>query len=146
MSTIPQSLDPAIVDHFEDPYHQGDCEAATHQAEGRNTLCGDAVCIQLRVDLESGVIVEAWFDGEGCVVSQAAASMLVERVEQMNHADVHAFDARSMLELLGPTIAPSQQKCGLLPWRVLQLALGTPTPEFDDAAPTFGGPHLGEEN
>ncbi|QDV70247.1 NifU-like protein [Rosistilla carotiformis] len=145
MSNSYGAIDQTLIDHFEDPYHRGDCEAATHVAEGENSLCGDTMQVQLRISPSDGQIEEAWFDGDGCVVSQAAASMLMETIEGMTPDAIRDFDTRAMLEQVGPSIAVSQQKCALLAWRVLQLALQSPLDEFGDG-PTFGGPHLGEEN
>ncbi|MEM9589375.1 MAG: iron-sulfur cluster assembly scaffold protein, partial [Planctomycetota bacterium] len=69
-----------VLDHYRDPYHWGRCESPTHVGEGRLPLCGAMIQITLRVENE--IIEEAWFDQRGgCVVSQAAASALVERIE-----------------------------------------------------------------
>ncbi|MEZ6092586.1 MAG: iron-sulfur cluster assembly scaffold protein [Pirellulaceae bacterium] len=141
-----QQLDQHLMDHFEDPYHRGVCELATHEASGRNPLCHDVLQITLRLDSDDGSIEEAWFSGEGCVVCEAAASMLMEKVEGMDRSAWEALDARGMLAMLGPSVPVDQQKCGLLPWRVLQMAINNPLSEFDEDGPTFGGPHLGEEN
>lgn len=145
MSKPDGPIDQTLIDHFEDPYHCGPCEQATHAAEGENTLCGDRLTIQLQIDPTDGSVRQAWFDGEGCMVSQAAASMLMEIIEEMTPAALQHFDTQAMLERLGSSIAVDQQKCGLLAWRVLQMALQTPIDDQHDG-PTFGGPHLGEEN
>ncbi|MEZ6086714.1 MAG: iron-sulfur cluster assembly scaffold protein [Pirellulaceae bacterium] len=81
-----QQLDQHLMDHFEDPYHRGVCELATHEASGRNPLCHDVLQITLRLDSDDGSIEEAWFSGEGCVVCEAAASMLMEKVEGMDRS------------------------------------------------------------
>ena len=69
-----------ILDHYEDPYHRGSCDGATHENEDDNPLCGDVIRVQLQIDDERRVRA-AWFDGDGCCISQASASMLMEKIE-----------------------------------------------------------------
>jgi nitrogen fixation NifU-like protein len=138
-----------VLDHYEDPYHRGDCEHATHAEEGNNPLCGDKVRIELEID-DEGKIQQAWFEGEGCVISQASTSMLMERIEGFSLDALKAFSAEEMLELFGPKLTPNRQKCCLLSWRVVQAAVHAPVDgeedEDGDAGTThFGGPSLGEE-
>ena len=138
-----------VLDHYEDPYHQGHCEHATHAHEDDNPLCGDVVHVELEID-EQGRISDAWFAGEGCVISQASASMLMEAVEGKTVDEVKNFSAEQMLELFGARLTPNRQKCCLLSWRVIQTALHSPISEDSDgesdAGPSFRGPHLGEES
>jgi nitrogen fixation protein NifU and related proteins len=131
-----------ILDHFEDPYHRGSCEHATHAHEDDNPLCGDVVHVELRIGPE-GKVQEAWFDGEGCCISQASASMLMERIEGKSVEEVKKFGAPEMLRLFGARLTPNRQKCCLLPWRVVQTALHSPV--GDNGGGTFAGPDLGEE-
>ena len=115
-----------ILLHYEDPFHQGNCPTATHSTFRDSPLCGDWVRIDLVVTPE-GVIDSAWFDGEGCVISQAAASILVERVAGMTIEAARQWPARSLLELFGPGLSPDRQKCCLLAWRTLHAAIDCPT-------------------
>ena len=62
MSSDLDAVDQQIADHYQDPYHFGSCEGATHQAEGKGALCGSRVAIDLRIDDESETLVEAWFE------------------------------------------------------------------------------------
>lgn len=114
-----------IMDHFEDPYHRGHCPQPTHAHEGDNPLCGDNVHIELRVNPQ-GIVEEAWFDGEGCCISQAAASMLTEHVEGRSVEEIKKFTASDMLTLFGAKLTPNRQKCCLLSWRVAQGAIFSP--------------------
>ncbi|MBX7164892.1 MAG: iron-sulfur cluster assembly scaffold protein [Pirellulales bacterium] len=111
-----------VLDHYEDPYHRGKCPGVTHAHEDDNPLCGDVVRIELRVSPE-GRIAEAWFDGDGCCISQASASMLVEKLEGKSLDEVRKFSAQDMLELFGARLTPNRQKCCLLSWRVMQAAV-----------------------
>ncbi|MEM9366053.1 MAG: iron-sulfur cluster assembly scaffold protein [Planctomycetota bacterium] len=138
-----------VLDHYEDPYHRGLLRDATHAHEGSNPLCGDKIHIDLKLS-PNGEVVEAWFEGEGCVISQASASMMVEEIEGKSLEEVKAFTAEQMLDLFGPKLAPNRQKCCLLPWKVLLTALHSPIDEEDedeaDEGARFGGPSLGEES
>lgn len=111
-----------VMDHYEDPYHRGHCSSCTHAHEDRNPLCGDRIHLELEVSPE-GKIAQAWFDGEGCCISQASASMLCEAVEGKSLDEAKAFSAKDMLELFGARLTPNRQKCCLLSWRVLQQAM-----------------------
>ena len=135
-----------VLDHYEDPYHRGACPHATHEHEDDNPLCGDVVRIELQIDAD-GKIREAWFDGDGCCVSQASASMLLEAMDGKSVEDVKSFTAEQMLELFGARLTPNRQKCCLLPWRVLQTAIFSSREDSADApSPSSpGGPNLGEE-
>jgi nitrogen fixation NifU-like protein len=75
---------------------------------------------------DEGTMQEVYFDGEGCCISQAAASMLVERFDGKSVDDLKKFTAQDMLELFGVKLTPNRQKCCLLPWRVLQSAIYSP--------------------
>lgn len=115
-----------ILDHYEDPYHRGKCEHCTHCHEDNNPLCGDRVRMELEIN-DHGQLRQVYFDGDGCCISQAAASMLVERFDGRSVEEVRQFGADEMLELFGVKLTPNRQKCCLLPWRVLQAAIYSPT-------------------
>ncbi|WP_372723384.1 Fe-S cluster assembly sulfur transfer protein SufU [Novipirellula sp.] len=136
-----------VLDHYEDPYHRGLLEHATHSDEGNNPLCGDVIHIDLKLT-DDGKVQEAWFDGDGCVISQASASMLVEQMEGKTLEELKNFSADEMLALFGPKLTPNRQKCCLLSWRVLQSAVHSPVDADtdDNEGPHFGGPSLSEES
>ncbi len=114
-----------ILDHYEDPYHRGHCEHATHAHEDDNPLCGDVIRVELEID-DQGRVKSAWFDGDGCCISQAAASMLMEQIEGKTLEELKQFRAQDMLELFGVRLTPNRQKCCLLSWRVLLSAMHSP--------------------
>jgi len=136
-----------VLDHYEDPYHRGPFGEATHAHEANNPLCGDAIHIDLKLSAD-GKVTEAWFDGEGCVISQASASMLIEVIEGKTLDELQEFSAEDMLALFGPKLTPNRQKCCLLSWRVLQSAVHSPIDPNDDdqEGPSFSGPSLSEES
>ena len=114
-----------VLDHYEDPYHRGHCPHPTHAHEDDNPLCGDVVRIELQIDSE-GRICDVWFDGDGCCVSQASASMLLEAMDGKTVDEVKSFTPEQMLQLFRGRLTPNRQKCCLLPWRVLQSAIYSP--------------------
>ena len=114
-----------ILDHYEDPFHRGHLPTATHAHEDKNPLCGDVVRIELQLG-DDGKIRDAYFSGQGCVISQASASMLLEKMQGKTVEDAKKFTANDMLALYGPRLTPNRQKCCLLSWKVLQSAVHSP--------------------
>lgn len=141
-----QNQQQRIQDHYEDPYHRGRCERTTHFAEARNAACphgsGDVVAIELRVVDDE--IEEVWFDGEGCELSQAIASMLAEFAETKKTRDVAQLDLPTAMQLLQLKISKPEQHCCQASLSALQQALKIPYDE-DVHGPTFSGPDLGDE-
>ena len=81
--------------------------------------------IELALD-DDGKIKNVYFSGDGCVISQASASMLIEEMYGKTVDDVKQFTAEEMLNLYGPRLTPNRQKCCLLSWKVLQSAVHSP--------------------
>ena len=125
MATEEEIYQDHILDHYEDPFHRGHLEGCTHAHEDKNPLCGDVVRIELAID-PGGKIENLYFEGEGCVISQASASMLLEEMFGKNVEELKEFSAEDMLKLYGPRLTPNRQKCCLLSWRVLQEAVHSP--------------------
>ena len=111
-----------ILDHYENPYHRGALEEPTLEYRDLNPLCGDEVRVQGRVD-ENGCLVEAYFDGEGCVISLAAASMLMEEVEGKTLDEIKTMDRQDMLDLLGIPLTTMRVKCAMLALRTLEKSI-----------------------
>lgn len=125
-----------ILDHARRPRHFGRPEQYTHEAEGVNPLCGDKLHLYFRV--EDGEVQDAAFEGSGCAISMASASLLTETVAGQSEAD--ALDAadgiQAMLRgedagaglgkleaLAGVRDFPSRVKCASLAWHALRAAL-----------------------
>ena len=72
------------------------------------------------MNVEDGKIVEAVFDGRGCAISQATASMLMEEIQGMSLEEVRALDKQYILDLLGIEIGPVRLKCALLSLKALK--------------------------
>jgi nitrogen fixation protein NifU and related proteins len=109
-----------ILDHYRHPRNFGDLARADAQAEDLNPLCGDQIRIQLKVD--DGVVSDVRFSGKGCAISQAAASMLTERVKGMRLTEIARLTKDAVLEDVGIGISPTRMKCAMLGLRVLKSA------------------------
>jgi len=111
-----------ILDHYENPHQRGTMQDPTLAFRDLNPLCGDEVCVQARLD-EHGRLAEVCFDGKGCVISLAAASMLMEEIEGKTLDDVKKMDRQSMLDLLGIPLTTMRVKCAMLALRTLEKAI-----------------------
>ena len=121
-----------LMDHYRNPRQHGRIDTPTVSHEDLNPLCGDMIHIDLAIS--DGVIVDARFDGHGCAVSQASASMLLEEIVGKPVAEVAAFGRDDLLELLGVTLSPARLKCALLSLGVLRAGLhnaGVTVPTLD---------------
>ena len=118
---LDELYDDHILDHYESPYHKGPLAGACCTHSDRNPICGDQVTLQLRLDGEK--VAECFFDGKGCAISQAAASILCEAVEGKTLEELRHFQAKDMLGLLKVPLTASRQKCGLLAFKVLKTLL-----------------------
>lgn len=118
---LSEIYDDHILDHFESPYHKGHlpCPSCAHSE--RNPICGDQLTLELQI--ADGRVKEAFFDGKGCAISQAAASILCENIEGRTVDDLRKMAAKEMLDLLQVPLTPSRQKCGLLGFKVLKTML-----------------------
>jgi nitrogen fixation protein NifU and related proteins len=121
-----------ILDHYKNPHNHGVLDPADAQAEGQNPLCGDEITVSVRLG-DDDVIEEVGFDGRGCAISQAAASMLSDLVKGRTAKDVAEMPKEVLLDELGIPLTPVRLKCAILGLGVLKLALhkarGTPLPE-----------------
>jgi nitrogen fixation NifU-like protein len=108
-----------ILDHYRNPRNKGRLEHPTHTHEENNPLCGDVIRIDLHVN-EDNVIDQVRFDGHGCAISQASASMLTEMVQGKTLDEAKALSKEDILEALGIKIGPVRLKCALLSLKVLK--------------------------
>ncbi len=130
-----------ILDHARKPRHFGKLDGATHFAEGINPLCGDKLKLYLRLD-DAGRICDAMFEGSGCAISVASASLLTDSVlglhendalEKVGHVTTRltgsAGDSGARLDLgklralEGVREFPMRVKCATLAWHALHSAI-----------------------
>ena len=111
-----------ILDHYENPRHRGTLADASATAQGVNPGCGDVVTIYLKTD-GAGRISALTFEGEGCTISQAGASIVAEMLSGKTLADVEATSPDVILDLLGREIAGTRLKCAVLGLNTLKEAV-----------------------
>ena len=130
-----------ILDHSRHPRHFGPLDRATHKAEGYNPLCGDRVTVMLALDGE-GRVADIKFEGKGCAISQASASMMTEMLagrtlpeaEKLMRGFLHlvkgeeagdlSADDREQLDVMaGISEFPMRVKCATLAWHTFKNAL-----------------------
>ena len=87
-------------------------------------MCGDHVHVELLVD-EHERVKEAWFDGHGCAIGQASASILMKEIEGKSLEELRNLSAKQVLDLIGVRLTASRQKCGLLCFKVLKTMIYT---------------------
>ena len=128
-----------LLEHNRRPRNFRTLEDATHRADGFNPLCGDEISLQLRVDEET--VGDVGFQGHGCAISRASASLLTQAVKGASTSNAMAmfdefhrmltepdaeldYDLLGDLEMLAGVIAyPTRIKCAILAWHTLKAAM-----------------------
>mgnify|MGYP001617160115 CR=1 FL=1 len=112
---------PHILAHARNPQYRGVVLDATHRADEANPACGDRCRITSKV--ENDAIIEARFDGDGCALSTAATSILLEEMTGKPVADVTKMTDETFLALLGVDVTSGRLDCALFGLRTLRRAL-----------------------
>ncbi|HEV2105582.1 MAG TPA: SUF system NifU family Fe-S cluster assembly protein [Candidatus Eisenbacteria bacterium] len=108
-----------ILDHYRRPRCHGTLDPADVTAEDANPLCGDRLRMDFRI--RDGRIAEVRFSGSGCSISQAAASMLCERIEGATLEEARAIGRDDVLDMLGlHDLGPVRSKCAMLALKTLK--------------------------
>jgi nitrogen fixation NifU-like protein len=133
-----------ILDHNKKPRNWGALVQPTHRAEGLNPLCGDHIWLSLRMDADR--VAEIAFEGQGCAICKASASMMTTNVKGKSVEEVETLvsefrdmatgklDTASQPHRLGRLSVfagvkdlPARVKCAVLPWHTLHAALHSET-------------------
>jgi nitrogen fixation NifU-like protein len=110
-----------ILEEYKHPKNKGRLEHATCSCEKKNPSCGDEITVDLQI--EEGKIVAVGFDGIGCAISQASASLFTEHIKGLTVAEVEQMDEQEILDLLGIDLNPMRMKCAVLVMRAVSCAL-----------------------
>ena len=138
MSDLMDLYQEVILDHTRRPRNFGSLEHATHRAEGHNPLCGDQVAVSLRLD--GDVVREIRFEGKGCAISTASASMMTELLKGREAGLLQTVfgqfqdlvtgrlieppeDLGKLLAFAGVAAFPVRVKCATLAWHTVKAAL-----------------------
>jgi NifU-like protein involved in Fe-S cluster formation len=141
MDELPELL----CSHYEDAYHRGRCERATHGAQSHDPETRHFILMQLRV-CDAGIIEEAWFDSQGCIYCEAPASILALHCESKSIDEFMQFELVTYLELTQLDQVSMPSSCHKLAWIAFHNALRSTNTEYEDVHLNFGGPSLGEES
>ena len=109
-----------ILDHYKRPRNYGDLPDPTYSHTGENPVCGDEITMDVQLDADEEVIENVAFRGEGCAISQAAASLLTEELPGMTVEELEALDRDDVVSLLGVEVSPMRIKCAVLAEKVAQ--------------------------
>ena len=111
-----------LLQHYDTPRHHGAIPGADVILTGGNPRCGDVITIYLNVDGEDRV-EQIQFEGEGCTISQASASILLERVQGKTLAEIEAIDYNDLVGELGRDIVLTRVRCATLSLSTLKSAI-----------------------
>ena len=140
-----------ILDHGRHPRNKRALAQANHLAHGENPLCGDKLTVFVKLD-DQGVIADVSFEGQGCAISTASASLMTEAVKGKSRAEALALFERvhrmltddaapadelgKLAALSGVREYPARVKCASLCWHTLASALQAPDPRALTAVST----------
>jgi nitrogen fixation protein NifU and related proteins len=139
MSDLADLYQEVILDHNKRPRNFGILGEASHTAEGYNPLCGDSVHLFLRID-DDDVVRDVAFQGSGCAISKASASLMTDSIKGRRVAEVRDLfdrfhrmvttppdqpveDMGKLSALAGVREFPVRVKCASLAWHTLKAAL-----------------------
>jgi nitrogen fixation NifU-like protein len=150
MSDLDDLYQEVILDHQRNPRNYVRLPNANRQADGNNPLCGDHVTVYL--DIEDGLIRNISFQGEGCAIAKASASMMTSTVKGKTVAEASAifknfhqmvmggkdpcFDIEALGKLAafsGVSAFPMRVKCASLAWHTLNTAMHEPGEAIEEA-------------
>jgi nitrogen fixation NifU-like protein len=108
-----------ILDHYQNPRNWGALDDPDIDHAEDNPLCGDHLHLTVKLDENERVTAVGW-EGEGCAISQASASLLGEEIIGKTLDELKQFGKDDVLDLLGISISPVRLKCALLSLKVLK--------------------------
>jgi nitrogen fixation protein NifU and related proteins len=111
-----------ILDYYRYPRNKGTLDHPQIHARDSNPLCGDVVEMQLELD-EKNVVMDVKFNGHGCAISQASASMLTELAKGKSLDEVRKISKEDVLSLIGGQLTAVRLKCALLSLKVLKTGI-----------------------
>lgn len=115
-----------ILDHYKNPRNFGHLTKPDAVAREGNVTCGDRIVMEIAYQRQRGrtQVLDIRFNGEGCAISQASASLLTEKVKGMDIKRIMKLTVKDILGILGVSLTPTRIKCAVLPLEVLHKAIG----------------------
>jgi nitrogen fixation protein NifU and related proteins len=115
-----------ILQHYRAPHNFGPLDGADRVGEESNPLCGDHITVRLKVAPESHKIDAVRFQGDGCAISVASASMLTEKLAGLSLEEAGRISQDEVIKSLGIPLSPVRVKCALTGYMALGRALREP--------------------
>lgn len=110
-----------ILEHYRHPHNTGRIENADVVQIEKNPMCGDELTFTMT--LKNGMVSDVKFEGQGCAISQAAASLLTDEIIGRPIQEVKKLQKEQVLQLLGVELGPTRLKCALLSLQGITRAL-----------------------
>ncbi len=120
---MPEDFPKHIIEHYRRPRNYGEIEGANVIVKDSNRLCGDYVEIYLK--FEGKRISDISFKGQGCMMSQASASMLTELIKGKEVDEVLKITKNDITKMLGLELDPVRMKCAMLPLVAIRKGIET---------------------
>ena len=109
------------MDHYKTPRNQGKLAMPDFSIGLSNPLCGDSITLYGTV--ENGILKELFFEGEGCIINQAMASILSEKVSEKQLSEIKKISEEEVVSWAGLSLGPNRKQCALLAWQALKQGL-----------------------
>lgn len=110
-----------ILDHYHHPHNRGKIDKPDQLIIVNNPLCGDR--IEMMVNFEKNKVKEIKFLGEGCVISNASASMLTDYAKGRSKQELKKLDSKFIIKMMGIDLGVNRIKCAVLSLEALQKLL-----------------------
>ncbi|MBI2003989.1 SUF system NifU family Fe-S cluster assembly protein [Candidatus Pacearchaeota archaeon] len=110
-----------ILDLYKNPHNKGNLENPTYEFSKNNPLCGDEIKIQIIA--KNNKITNIKFNGIGCAISQASASLLTDKIKNMKVESAKKLTKEDILEMIHIPISHARLKCALLPLEAMKGVL-----------------------
>ena len=127
-----------ILEHYREPHNRGELDPADLRFADSNPTCGDELSMTLKLDEAGDRVADVAFDGRGCAISQASASIMTDRLRGLSLDELRGLDPKRVVADLGVPIGPARLKCALLGYKVLQGAVSGASVDWPDEARMLG--------
>ncbi|EQD44958.1 SUF system FeS assembly protein, NifU family [mine drainage metagenome] len=109
-----------LIDNYEHPHNKGKLEHPNAEFHGHNPVCGDDITVYL--DIIDGVVKDVKFDGDGCSISIASASMLTDAIKGKNIDEIGKMGFEDLKKIIGIDPGPARLHCATLSLKALKGA------------------------
>jgi len=110
-----------ILDHYRNPHNKRALSDFDLTGSGKNISCGDAVTLFIKFN--DGKVSKVGFEGDGCAISQAATSMLTDKIKDKTMGELRLLTPGDIYDMLGIKVSPGRTKCALLSYEALSESL-----------------------